>query len=244
MTQQAIHTGIAKLDRYISERNKSNLPARRLLANAVFARKPQFVIIGTGRSGTTFISKHLAKAGVRVSHEQYYTVKGPYLRNPNRHVQTRGDASWLAVPFLPDSSIVAIHQVRHPYAVIDSLFRIGFFSSEHYTEHKPFVDFAKKYFTFSDDPLRSSLRWYVEWNQRCEEITDKRFRIEHLSDHVQDLERWLNLPDLGRFSTPTNLNSRAAVVDMNGLDLPSALRRYPEYPLLEEMCGRYGYTLS
>ena len=222
---------------------ESGVPARRLLMNVAFATRPRFVIIGTGRSGTAFISEYFRRAGVLISHEQYYTHKGPYLRNPWRYWRTQGDASWLAVPFLPDRGMVAIHQVRHPYKVIDSLFRIGFFDPAHDAAHAPFVAFARQHFRFSDDPLQSALRWYVEWNERCEAITDRRYRIEDLHNRAADIEQWLGL----RVGLPglvsDRVNSRPPVVDMAGLDVARDIRRFPEFRALEAMAERYGYDL-
>lgn len=238
-------TGITAFDKYVAVRNKSNFPMHRLVANTLLARPPEFVIIGTGRSGTTFIAKHFQKGGVRISHEQYFTHKGPYLRNPGRDWRTRGEASWLAVPYLPHRSMPAIHQVRHPHAVIASLFKIGFFDSRYYAEHKPFADFARRHFTFSDDPLQSSLRWYLEWNQRCEQITDRRYRIEHVADSADRIEAWLGLEiGLRSISSATDINTRAAVFDVGALDIAQAIRQFPEYPALEVMCERYGYVLG
>lgn len=215
------------------------------VANVMFARRPDFVIIGTGRSGTTFSSKHFTKAGVIVSHEQYYTANGPYLRNPYRDHRARGESSWLAVPYLPDPEMIAIHQVRHPYDVITSFYSIGFFDDRFAEGRSGFVKFAKEHFVFSEEPLHSCLRWYIEWNERCEAITDKRFQVEQFGERADEIESWLGLKvGLKNFATSNKVNTRAPLVDPTQLDVAREIVRYPEYPRLVEMCERYGYTLT
>lgn len=212
--------------------------------NYVLARKPRFAIIGTGRSGTTFSSAHLTNAGVPVSHERYYTYDGPRLRHPYRNWHAVGDSSWCAVPFLPDPDVVAIHQVRHPYEVIKSFYNIGFFDERYFHTRQPYVNLAKRFFTFSDDPLQSCLRWYIEWNERCEKITPHRFQIERLADHTRDIERWLGLDvDLSIPKTDTTTNTRQPLVDKPINELKGRLQAFPEFADLERMAERYGYDL-
>ncbi len=214
------------------------------IRNYMFAQKPRFVIIGTGRSGTTFTSAALTRAGIPVSHERYFTYGGPRLRHPYRDWSAIGDSSWCAVPFLPDEDIIALHQVRHPYKVIGSFYKIGFFDPRHEEVRAPYVALAKQYFEFSDDPLRSCLRWYAEWNERCEAITSNRFRIEHFADHLEDIERWLGLPvPPSALDTATDTNTRKSSLEEPVGDLEGRLREFPEFADLEAMCERYGYDL-
>lgn len=221
-------------------------PGKKLseIGNFALARKPQFVVIGTGRSGTTYTAAYLTNAGVPVSHERYYTYNGPRLRHPLRDWRARGDCSWCAVPFLPDDDVVAIHQVRHPYKVISSFYNTGFFDAQHAGHRLPYVRLARQHFRFSDDPLQSCLRWYVEWNARCEAITPHRFRVEHFSDHIADIERWLGitLTDGGE-ATSKQTNARAPLVEVPVKDLRERLTVYPEFADLAVMAERYGYEL-
>lgn len=213
------------------------------VANIALARKPRFVIIGTGRSGSNFIAEHFTRAGIRVSHERYFTPAGPVLRHPFRDWRSIGESSWLAVPYLPQQEMVAIHQVRHPLLVIKSFYKIGFFDEAHRATRPMFFDFAKRYFTFSDDPLQSCLRWYVEWNERCEAITPHRYQVERFAEHARDIERWLSLDrDLLAVTTETDLNARPALVHISDDDLRGQLAHFPEFAALQDMSDRYGYA--
>ncbi|WP_108812616.1 hypothetical protein [Sphingorhabdus sp. Alg231-15] len=214
------------------------------VANVVLAKKPEFAIIGTGRSGSTYVADLFKASGYECSHEAYFTPDGPKLRNPDRGIHCKGDSSWLAIPYLPDPEIIAIHQIRHPHKVILSTYNLGWFDDKIKNQRMPFYTFAKKHFEFSDDPLRSSLRWYIEWNRRCEAITDKRFQIEKLSENIENISSWLGR-DLTYIqkSRSENSNSRRAVVEQPLEDVSDAIKAYPEYPELVEMADRYGYEL-
>lgn len=214
------------------------------MLNYALATKPRFVIIGTGRSGTTFTADYLSKADVPVSHEAYFTFEGPKLRTTLRDYRTQGDSSWCAVPFLPDPDIIAIHQVRHPYKVIGSFYNTGFFDPKHHEGRQGFVNFAKRYFEFSDDPLRSCLRWYLEWNAKCEEITSRRFQIEMFDEHIGDICNWLGI-EAGRSVTQGNVNTNARQprVEAPISNIRDKLGELEEFELLKDMADRYGYEL-
>ena len=216
-----------------------------MLANHLFARKPEFAVVGTGRCGTGYTARYLSESGVPCSHEGYYTTRGPTLRNSKRDHRSRGDASWLAVPFLPDPDILVLHQVRHPLAVIGSFYRIGFFDPNFYSKHRLFVDFASHYFTFSDVPLRSCVRWYIEWNRKCERVASKRFQVERIDSEEWDLLARIGL-SVGSSSPVLSrkVNSRGRIVSETVSDLESSIRGYPEFSALKDMADRYGYDTS
>lgn len=209
--------------------------------NLLFARKPEVAFIGTGRSGTNYVSELLTQSGYNCSHEKYFTPKGPLLRNFRRSYRARADASWLAVPYLPDQDIKAIHIVRHPLLVIRSLFNMGFFDSS-LRVYESFVNFARAHFEFTGDPLRDCLRWYVEWNERCEAITDRRLSLEQLNDSLDVLSEWLGY-ELAPAEVSMQTNARPPVVRQPLKDVRPELMTYPEFGKLEAVAERYGYKL-
>ena len=102
-------------------------------ANYFLASEPRYVIVGTGRCGTKFTARFLDNLGIGCSHESFYTPEGPMLRNKNRYYKAKADASWLAVPFLPEGEKRVLHQVRHPIAVVSSFYKLGFFDTQYYS---------------------------------------------------------------------------------------------------------------
>ena len=213
-------------------------------ANLLIARRPRFAIIGTGRCGTGYVAESLTSVGFRFGHEDYYTPSGPKLRNRHRHFRAIGDVSWLAVPFLPDPDVQAAHVVRHPVDVIGSFYRIGFFDSQWYERHRRFVDFARRHFEFSEDPLHSSLRWYLEWNARCEGITALRWRVEDFEVERAAIVNWLGAPAVtAPFDVSRRTNSRDRLAEIDEEGVRRRIESFEEYEKLCIMAARYGYSI-
>ena len=88
-----------------------------------------FVVTGCARSGTGYTARLLTDLGVPCDHEALFT---PYTERFDGFSGTRGDSSWLAVPFIDQlpAGTVVLHQVRHPKAVVSSLLGIRFFADD------------------------------------------------------------------------------------------------------------------
>lgn len=209
--------------------------------NWLLARKPRFVVIGTPRAGTTYFCELCRANGVVCSHELYFTEQGPLLRNPRRRFDAVGDVSWLAPPFLPDEDITVVHQVRHPLKVIRSIFEMGFFDPRREHTRKKRVALTRKHFEFNKRPMRSALRFYIEWNERCEKITSKRFRIEDLDREREKVGSWLGI-ELNNLATVSKSTNRRTPEISDPWD-EDLLKGLPDYPALEAMALRYGYEL-
>lgn len=212
------------------------------LANVLLARKPRFVVTGLPRSGTSYLSALCKANGVEVSHEKYFTKHGPMLRNPQRRFDTVGDVSWLAPPYLPDGDMVILHQVRHPLKVVNSIHQLGLFHSHRANDRLPFVERLAENFNFSSDPLHSALRFYVEWNERCEKLTDKRFSVEKLDQERSRIAEWIGIKLSNTATVAKDTNTRNPEVDeVVTLD---KLSKFPEFKAFEDMARRYGYDLE
>lgn len=211
---------------------------------SVNAKKPAFVIIGTGRCGTNYVADYLTAAGHPCGHEQFYRPTGPLYRKSEVTIATEGDSSWLAVPYLPETGIRVVHQTRAPLLVIRSFLKLGFFHDEHYSRHKRFVDFAKVHFDFSNDPLQSAMRWWIEWNEKCQKITDQHFRLEDFHDTTEQLSEWLGFDKpLPSLSLPTDTNTKQSLIEISIDEISVKIQEYPEYPRLVSLAARLGYEL-
>jgi len=205
----------------------------------------RFVVVGTGRCGTTYTAELLQRAGVPIDHEAVFTEKGP---RPVEHLE--GDASWMAVPYLDRFSGSILHQVREPLAVIDSLVDLGLFASVFADEiHRPWRRFLEAHFTLLGDPIVDAMRFYVEWNERCEAHADLRIRIEdqcslipEFIDKLYPGKGALVQSHLPRVSTRLNSREerrvkRTRVAGLRAGDLPKGEAR----DALLAMAERYGY---
>jgi len=152
-----------------------------------------------------------------------------------------GDVSWLAVPYLSDFRGTVLHQTRDPISVINSFLGIKFFSPN---TNEGFRRFAEKHFRFTDDAVRDAMRWYVDWNTRCEQFAVYRYRIEDIADIYPEFLRVLGTDaesTLERFraalqATSKDLNARSKA-GLQFADLPDCR----EKDALRAIGDRYGY---
>jgi hypothetical protein len=149
----------------------------------------RFVVTGTGRSGTGYLSKVLTKLGVPCFHEETFTPAGVDWE------WRRGDSSWMAAPHLPHFDGYVLHLVRDPLDVINSMTGIGFFDDtlEAREAHGMWRLFAEEHapqvFGLSD-PVERAMAWYVEWNRLIERYADKRLQVETVTgEDLLDLVR-------------------------------------------------------
>jgi hypothetical protein len=90
----------------------------------------RFIVTGCSRSGTKYAARLFGALGVRIGHEDVFGVRQGLGKRPVNWDGAEGDASWLAVPFLPLEDTIVLHQVRHPLEVVRSLCGFGFLSDE------------------------------------------------------------------------------------------------------------------
>lgn len=198
-----------------------------------------FVITGTGRSGTGFTSAALQAAGLAVGHEEWFTVDPARRRD-----DLVGDVSWLAVPDLGSFEGPVVQQVRHPLDVIRSLVGIRMFSSGVHGAYRWFM-FAHLPGLTGDD-LVDSVRWWVEWNERIEEHASMRILLheldaarlgevlEHVGHPVPSARLEAAVDEVG-----TNVNARRRARELDWDDLPPGEMT----DRLVAMAARYGYEV-
>lgn len=167
----------------------------------------KFVITGTGRCGTQYISTLMNKLGITCGHEEIFTTDGPI-----EDSDKEADASWLAIPYLGSIDKVFL-QVRHPYSVISSLLGIGFFDPK--VDHGAFRKHADTFFDRVGDPLIDSARWWKLCNEICLDYAMLHWKIETLnSDTIVnmlslsgiDIDKEVVINTMQK--VPNNLNSR------------------------------------
>lgn len=194
-----------------------------------------FVVVGTGRCGTGFTAEALQGRGVDAGHEERFTV------DPSRRRDDLdGDVSWLAVPYLDRLDVPVVHQVRHPVDTVRSLVGIEMFSSPVHGAYRWFMHAHLDGLSTLD--VASAVRWYVRWNARIEERTDRRHRAEDLRGPgfgalVDDLA-----VDRAAAAPPPSgrVNARPRAEGLTTAEILAA----PDGDELVEMAARYGYELG
>lgn len=158
----------------------------------------EFVVTGTGRSGTGFASEIFTAAGLPCGHEQYFRIwpglgevgevldlPYPLIRRPyhqlretmrRRGLGLAGDASWMAVPRLPRRSTVSLLQLRHPAKVVRSFLGTQFFTDMN--RHHQQRSYALRFFKLTGEPIDDALRWWLYWNETAAKHADVIYALE------------------------------------------------------------------
>ena len=212
----------------------------------------RFLVVGTGRCGTTWLSEVLTAAGVPTGHEDVFTAVGIrdmwcWLGEDGKVHSLAGDVSLYAVPFLREWDGPVLHMVRHPLDCIGSLagWRLPSFPNTQ-GEGGQLVN-AHLPWTCSDQ-ITASARYWHDWNVMAERGADYlRFRVEDatptfLADlmrrygHDVDVEA-LELAVAARSAADYRIDSLAPI-KLGWPDIPETERR--RVRLLAE---RYGYDV-
>lgn len=160
----------------------------------------RIMIIGCGRSGTTFTSSLFEKNGYHLGHEM---------------IAKNGISSWYLVSNmdkvprgpsfneLKSFDIPAVHQVRSPLKAISSMLTTGWPSYKFISNEVP-IDFDK------DSKILKSMKYWYYWNQMAEKKASFTYQVESIDKHLDDIL------ELGKFSkenfevasVSTKVNSR------------------------------------
>lgn len=172
-----------------------------------------FVVVGTGRSGTTWMTEALNACGLKVGHEAVFTPYSVPGFVPLDWGDYDGDCSWMAVPVLhrvPDATV--IHVVRDPLLVVQSWVDLGLFDQP--TPCNPYMGIIADYTpaVFAEaQPIDRVLAHWIGWNNAAEAQADVTVRIEDMPIALENLPLGLDLtllPDL-----PDDVNAKTDLKD-------------------------------
>jgi hypothetical protein len=153
----------------------------------------QYLVVGTGRSGTVYTAKLLTALGIPCGHELIFN--GGNLPDALRigeqggknsacsthcgldfQVHPIAESSYMAVPFLQHEclkSCTIIHVVRDPLQVIRSFLNNLLFFREDRNEYRraeeQFLYTHLPHLDFLPDPVSRACYYYLRWNQMIEE---------------------------------------------------------------------------
>ena len=218
--------------------------------------KRNFVITGTGRSGTGYVSKLLGELGVNCGHE---SVFHPVTKEVD-FVDYQGDASWLAAPFVRSlaNKVMVFHQVRNPIAVAQSFVGIGFFNQNPTPDHTPYLRFIRgitgNNFEHLTAPEERFMFHWVNWNIYVERQASNA-KCRYLRYKIEDFTAQFLLDCFFRplgvdrsideikaaqtvIGTTTNRRSRNLLINKE------MLAKYPIFTQFEALAKRYGYNLN
>lgn len=214
---------------------------------------PRAVIIGTGRSGTGYMSRVVTEATGHATcgHEGWFAELGD--RAPGLDV----DSSWLALPALESGAWVgpAVHVVRHPVACVASLLRTEFFGVLSGTPYPQFALTNCKAAAGALDtggPVAAAVEFWANWNARCAAVAQLTVRLEDVADFegCADSVGAATLDLIGdtlgvtfewhvAAEIPTTVNTRSHPIDD---DLVVAVDEDYIWDRLGDRAGMFGYA--
>jgi hypothetical protein len=161
----------------------------------------RYVVVSTPRSATSYTAQLLSAAGLRCSHERYFSPKRRLFTDASENLF--GEASWLAAPFLtalPEDTLI-LHQVRDPVRTVNSLIhtricdpaRLGCVTSLKPvpTHANPFALFLWCHTPFPSIALSDTqlaIFFWCHWHRLIEQMSKGRpylrYRVEDMSSRL------------------------------------------------------------
>ncbi len=205
---------------------------------------PYFLITGTGRNATAYISQVLREAGITTGHETNYHPFYPKYQ----HFDGAGEASWLTAPHIANHPGPVLHQTRHPLKVIASLqhpdgFMAGAYSDNPYWKYK-----LEHVPTLADtwDPIINAITFILHWYDLINAADPYTYQVEQLTTNtLTQITKQLGWPISDHAAAaalevvPTNVNQHSETrLELGWDDLPDNANT----DRLHHLTEGYGYT--
>lgn len=201
----------------------------------------RFIITGTGRCGTQWLSLAMRTLGYRVGHESVFTPESLRVDTWRAKLdRLQCGCSWLAIARLDEipPDVAVIQLVREPLAVIRSLYGIQFFD-----EPGEYADVARGVTGIEGGGIEACARFWLEVNRLIRKRAELVIRVE---DPHATLRAILSLIDPAREvsdrviasvvrNVPSNMNARKRG-DVSWADVPEPLRND-----IETLAREFGY---
>jgi hypothetical protein len=141
----------------------------------------KLLVSGCGRSGTKFLARAIAVAGVTCTHEEAFT---PDRAGTGEWAEWQAEVSWCAAPHTPLAGVHVVHLVRHPLDVIRSRVDKGTFAIRWSTKDEqprlgPWARWAYRWcpgMKLARTEIEASAIHWVQWNRLV--VADEVLRLE------------------------------------------------------------------
>lgn len=143
-----------------------------------------YLIVGTGRSGTVGGAKLLNSLGIPCGHECIFTNKGFDSKNKknskaaiwcgekNEFQDLRAESSYMACPFIKDLNpeTQIIHLVRNPFDVVASfVYGLKYFQfNKPSNSYENFIYHHLPVLKENLEPIERAVTYYIQWNEMIE----------------------------------------------------------------------------
>jgi hypothetical protein len=182
------------------------------------------LIIGCGRSGTTFVAKYLQSLGLDVGHENY--------------IGENGVVSWYLTFGERHSFDHVIHIIRNPY---DSFKSYPTFTTDVWKYVCDNIPEIK----IDDSDETKFVKYWCLWNKKAEEVSEVTIKVEELRSKIPMLLDFFGMKESGNEESlyekllKERINTRSDD-KLYGFDLTFDEE---DAKMLEEYCECFGYSI-
>ena len=208
-----------------------------------------YIVIGTGRSGTGFMSKLLTNNGIKCGHESIFGVTCDLniYKKKMYNTDLNADSSWLSVPFIDEITklndcIKFIHVVRDPIKVIKSFIELDLFNDNNFSS-SPYVTLINHYSNLDyTSQIDRVISYYVTWFKKIEGSDINKIVINLENIDYGNLSNFLGVtinPLNEKVNTKVGKKSKIIIES----ELIKEVKDSPLYSELYEISKKYGYEI-
>tara|TARA_Y100000389_G_C17447098_1_gene512307 strand:- start:1272 stop:1907 length:636 start_codon:yes stop_codon:yes gene_type:complete len=208
-----------------------------------------YLIIGTGRSGTGFMSELLTTNNIRCGHESVFGVPATLESYRKQIITTnlKSESSWLSVPFITtikgyNENIKFIHIVRNPINVIKSWVELDVFSDEN-IKNSEYVQLIKKYVDLNyESSVEKTMSYYIGWIKMIEGYNLNRLILNLEDINYDSLSKFLG-KKIKPLDKKVNTKKEEKVIKIDNETLINDIKNSKLYNELKGISKKYGYDI-
>lgn len=198
----------------------------------------KYLVVGTGRCGTGYMSKILSSSGILCGHESIFK---PFYIDYKKMKKYEAESSWLAVPYLDKFNFKLIHIVRNPLKVFRSwLFDLNTplsFNSKSTSLHSKFLLQYYPNIQKQATQVDRIIVYYLECNELIEISKNETFFFK-VEDKPDKLARFLNLTEINEYKKFQKYNTRDTGKASEN-EIITLLKKSKLYSKIEEKIIKY-----
>lgn len=209
----------------------------------------KYIVVGTGRSGTGFMSKLLSLNGIDCGHESVIdrSMNKQQVYDSINYTKYAAESSWLAVPYIdfiasnfPEIKFIQVK--RNPYKVVKSFYRIDFFNPN---RDKLTNRLVKETIDIKGlDSVDCAVRYYYEWHKMIRnKLPKNRSFVVDIDDiDYYGLEKFLGTK-ITKFDEVINTKPNEMVRDVSDESIVELVNKSKYFKKLSTEARRHGYLL-
>jgi len=203
----------------------------------------KYLVVGTGRSGTGFMSKLLTLNGIHCGHEKVLRARHHPVDYAESIASTHlmGESSWLPAPHLDDIKtniaphLQVIQITRHPVKVIKSFVEITVLTDRRNQSFVPFIPYLD-----SDSMYDVLVQYYISWYRFIEKHSEITLDIDNFDYDLLSSFVGKQLIPLNKI---INAKTNRKKVKISYEEVEKEIKSSYKYPELKALCEEYNFVI-